>query len=529
MSSRVSLRALILEDSEFDAKVMVQALRGGGYDVQWKRVESAVGMTEALGNQPWDIILADYNMPSFNAPQALRILQETRHDIPFIIVSGGIGEDVAVAAMKSGANDYVMKGSPARLLPAVERELRDAEVRRRRREAEVMLRESELRYRSLWQTSPDAVLFCDEAGTIGFANPAAEIVFGYTVAELNGMTLAQLEPEEGGGLRRALAVAEAGGSGEQGRSLIEGPACRRDQREILLEVASSRLQLPERCWFVLFARDITEKRQNELDLRKSEEQMNAAREIQQRLFPRSAPLIPGFDIAGRSVPADATGGDYYDFLPMVDGSLGLVIADVSGHGLGPSLLMVETRALLRVLARNRTDPGEILARANRVISEDVEGQHYVTLIIVRLDPHTGDLVYASAGHPAALIVGAHGEVRGELKRTGGPLGFALGPSPASAGPVRLAAGDVLLLYTDGLKEARGSKLGEHAGEEFGLDRILGVLRTNLTSSAEEIVRALGEAARAFSAPEPVEDDLTLLVVKALSAPALAEPKPQDGE
>ncbi|MCK6500929.1 MAG: response regulator, partial [Nitrospira sp.] len=91
MSARVPLRALILEDSEFDARVMVQALKSGGYDVQWKRVEAAEVMAAALREQPWDIVLADYNMPAFNAPQALRILQEAGIDIPFIIVSGGIG------------------------------------------------------------------------------------------------------------------------------------------------------------------------------------------------------------------------------------------------------------------------------------------------------------------------------------------------------------------------------------------------------------------------------------------------------
>lgn len=517
MNARVPLRALVLEDSEFDARVMVQALRTGGYEVEWRRVDTADGMQGALRERPWDVVLADYNMPEFNAPQALRILQGLGMDIPFIIVSGGIGEDVAVAAMKAGAHDYVMKGNPARLLPAVERELREAEVRRRRRDAEGRLRESELRYRSLWETSPDAVLLCDDAGVIGFANPAAETVFGFPHQEMTGLDLSRLEPDlpEGGGLRRALrGAAEGGGPGDGPRTLVEGPARRRDGAGILVEVTSSRVDLPDRPWFVLFARDITEKRRNEAELRAREEQMRAAREIQQRLFPRAAPVVEGYDIAGTSVPADATGGDYYDYLPMLDGHVGLVVADVSGHGLGPSLLMVETRALLRVLARNRIDPGEILNRANRVIAEDVEGRNYVTLLLVRLNPATGELVHSSAGHPAALVLGTDGTVKNQLRRTSGPLGFTRGTPPASAPAQRLERGDILVLYTDGIKEARRPDGPDGEGEEFGIDRLVSVVRDNSRRSAEQIVGALCLAVANHVAPAPLEDDLTLLVVKA---------------
>src|SRR5688500_14143257 len=112
---KIPLRVLVVEDSEFDARILINMLKKGGYDPVFERVETRPAMETALKNKTWDVILSDYNMPEFSAPDALKLLQETGLDLPFIIVSGGIGEDTAVAAMKAGAHDYLMKGNLARL------------------------------------------------------------------------------------------------------------------------------------------------------------------------------------------------------------------------------------------------------------------------------------------------------------------------------------------------------------------------------------------------------------------------------
>src|SRR5262249_23109260 len=111
------LHALIIEDSDEDAELLLMELAGAGYDVRYERVETAPAMTAALARETWDLVLSDYTLPTFSAPEALQILQASDRDLPFIIVSGTIGEDTAVAALKSGADDFLVKGRLARLGP----------------------------------------------------------------------------------------------------------------------------------------------------------------------------------------------------------------------------------------------------------------------------------------------------------------------------------------------------------------------------------------------------------------------------
>ncbi|HEX4628118.1 MAG TPA: response regulator [Gemmatimonadales bacterium] len=136
------LRVLVVEDSASDTELMVRALRQGGFDPLYERVETAEAMREALVRQPWDIVLSDYYLPRFEAPAALALLREQRPELPFIVVSGSVGEDTAVAAMRAGATDYVMKDRLQRLAPAVARAVEDAAVRAARRRLESQLLQS---------------------------------------------------------------------------------------------------------------------------------------------------------------------------------------------------------------------------------------------------------------------------------------------------------------------------------------------------------------------------------------------------
>ncbi len=149
------LRVLIVEDSEDDATLLVRELRRGGYEPIYVRVDTPDAMKAALTNQQWDVVISDYVMPKFSGIAALKLFQESGLDLPFIIMSGKIGEDFAVEAMKAGAHDYIVKGKTARLIPAIQREMREAEVRRGRRRAEFALEEIARRFRRTFEAIPD--------------------------------------------------------------------------------------------------------------------------------------------------------------------------------------------------------------------------------------------------------------------------------------------------------------------------------------------------------------------------------------
>jgi two-component system, cell cycle sensor histidine kinase and response regulator CckA len=183
------LRILIVEDSEEDALLLLMELRRNGYETDFARVETREAMKEALQRRECDVVISDYVMPKFSGLEALATLKESGLDLPFVIVSGNIGEDIAVEAMKAGAHDYILKGNLKRLVPAIERELRDAETRRARRRVE----EERTRLATAVEAAIDAVVITDPHGTIRYVNPAFEKITGHSREEVDGQELSILE------------------------------------------------------------------------------------------------------------------------------------------------------------------------------------------------------------------------------------------------------------------------------------------------------------------------------------------------
>ncbi|MCX5894181.1 MAG: PAS domain S-box protein [Deltaproteobacteria bacterium] len=182
------LKVLIVEDSEDDALLISYELRRGGYEVAYRRVETETEMIKALQSETWELVISDYIMPNFSGPDALKVLKWQGIDLPFILVSGKVGEETAVEAMKAGANDYILKQRMARLVPAVRRELQEAESRRERRRVEKALEDSEEKYRlmlaeeelsrAIFAQAEPAIIVCDEKGVIIRASQAAKTICG---------------------------------------------------------------------------------------------------------------------------------------------------------------------------------------------------------------------------------------------------------------------------------------------------------------------------------------------------------------
>jgi len=229
--------------------------------------------------------------------------------------------------------------------------------------------------------------------------------------------------------------------------------------------------------------------------RESEE----ARVIQQALLPKSSPYIPGFMISGRSVPARAIGGDWYDFIPFADGRWGIVLADVSGKGTAAALLMSATRGMLRSLAEACCGPAEVLGKLNQLLVDDFPAGKFVTMVYAVLDPSRRSVVFANAGHLRPLLIDDDGEQFLDTER-GLPLGLSCGDY--SETQVSLAKGSKLIFYSDGITEAVNAQ-----DEEFGLCR-LAEHAVKLGASAVSII----DDVRSFANETGVHDDASVVFV-----------------
>ncbi len=256
-----------------------------------------------------------------------------------------------------------------------------------------------------------------------------------------------------------------------------------------------------------YAMERSRRRRAEQQLQAQTEEFRTAREIQQKLFPSKAPDLPGFDLAGALYPARATAGDYFDYIPMLDGCWGIVLGDVSSHGMGPALVMAEVRASLRSLAQTLSDVGDILTRTNRTLTAETQEFHFVTLTLARLHPQNRQFCYASAGQRGYLIAPS-GETT-ILDSTSPPLGI----DPELAIPctedILLPSGTILALFTDGLTEAESPYSGR-----FSADQALQIIHQHRHLPAHQIIGHLYEAVSHFIAPQPQRDDITIVLLKA---------------
>jgi serine phosphatase RsbU (regulator of sigma subunit) len=247
-----------------------------------------------------------------------------------------------------------------------------------------------------------------------------------------------------------------------------------------------------------------------LEARRLEEELQVAREIQLGLHPTRPPQLSGWDIAGLSFPCREIGGDYYDFIPRSDGKLIIAVGDVAGKGMGAALMMSSVHAALRVQAQTARTLADIVAAVNDYLVESSPENKFLTLFCAELDPATGVLRYASAGHEPALLVRADGTYL-KLSAQGIPAGIMPGFAP-TIHETCLAPGDVLAIYTDGLTESRNEQ-----GETLGIERLAQTILTYRNLSASRLRDRVDEAVSCFVGRAPAADDLTLVLIRRLRA------------
>ena len=238
-----------------------------------------------------------------------------------------------------------------------------------------------------------------------------------------------------------------------------------------------------------------------------EASLRSAHDIQQNLIPSQAPKFAGFDIAGAYLPAEATSGDFFDYLSMTGDELGIMVGDVSGHGLGPALLAAEIRAYIRALWRVHRDLGELVNIVNSLLCEEMLGGRFASLILAIINNQERSLTYLSAGHPAVLSRADGTDITLETQCI--PLGIADKVQELASVTVPLHPGDIVLLLTDGLTETTAA----NSKRRFGAARCFETVRAHRTESAENIVDRLLLAVRAYAQGAPQQDDITLVVVK----------------
>lgn len=244
-----------------------------------------------------------------------------------------------------------------------------------------------------------------------------------------------------------------------------------------------------------------------------EARLQIATEIQQEALPPNRLALPGFDIYGISRPCEETGGDYFDYLDLGPDCSGLVVGDVTGHGLGAALYMLNARARLRSSLSWESDPSLVFAHLDRELEREMPSGKFMTLLVAMLDTSDRTVRCVSAGHEPPVLLRADREEFETLPGRGAVLAVGIGKGWGISEPCSLGNGDVLVLATDGIPEARAPKVGDRPRELWGETRFRETVRALRDEDAEAIVAGVLGAVDEFTAGGEAEDDLTLIVVK----------------
>jgi len=374
----------------------------------------------------------------------------------------------------------------------------------------------EHRFRQAVESAPYAIVMVNESGTMVMVNAQTEASFGYSRNELVGQTVEMLVPTRLRsahiGFRQAYLAAPVSRSMGVAQDLY---GLRKDGTEFPVEIGLSIIDSHEEALILTTVVDITTRKATEAQIRQAQvnlaiaqSEIKIAQRIQASLSP-SAPIKSShFEVTGYCLPADQVGGDYFDYFYRNEDHLDMIIADVSGHSIGPALFMVETRSAIRTQANGSGTPAETLTILNNFLFEDLDkSDYFITLFYLQYDITYQQLSFANAGHPPPLLLRSFQSECQQLDAEGLILGVNKKVFFEEK-TTTLSQGDLILLYTDGITEAENAE-----GEFFGLQRVRDILVQHAQQTPQAIIEVLLEQLTQFRRSESFNDDITLMIFK----------------
>ncbi|MGB3210940.1 MAG: SpoIIE family protein phosphatase [Desulforhopalus sp.] len=372
----------------------------------------------------------------------------------------------------------------------------------KRKLVEISLRKSEEKYRRIVETAAEGFLLMDENQVITDVNDACCRMVGYSREELIGKKPHDIATDK---FRQFMLFNKEHLMAQEYRK-HEGAVIAKDGRHVPVLIHGNALKDDhgQVIGNMAFITDMTEHKKA----------LELAGEVQKSLLPQDKPQVNGLDIAGRNVSCDEIGGDYYDFIWRRETKLGpfsVVVGDISGHGVDSALLMTTARAFLRMRASQPGTISEVITAMNHHLAQDVlESGRFMTLFYLTIDPEQKRIDWVRAGHDPALVYDPVRDRFEELRGSGIALGITTEFNYVENQKEGLANGQIIAIGTDGIWEAFNSK-----GEMFGKDRLRDIIRRSSKNSAGDILNAVYTELNQFTLGQKTEDDITLVVIKAV--------------
>ncbi len=504
------LRVLAVEDNLISQKLVTALLERSGHVVTV--ADNGREAVRIVDSQRFDLILMDVQMPEMDGLEATRVIrgreEKTGTHVPIVALTAGSDRQACLAA---GMDEFIPKPIRAMELAAAIKRVASPRQPEEQSPAGEVLRilfiEDSQTFMQLEET------YLGEGLPEPFVLERRECLSSGLERLREGsldLLLLDLDLPEGNGLGTFLEIHKTAAGipivilSAQRDETLAVTATRRGAEDFLVKGTFDEITLRRS---LRLAVERANRRNVERVVERTTEQLHVAHAIQQELLPKDSPDIPGLDIFGRCEPAENIGGDYFDYIPMLDGRLGIAVCDVGGHGVRSAFLMEALRAALRSLASVHRDVGDVVTCVNRVLADDSRDGEFIALTYVCYDPRSRQLTYVAAGRHCYLLDG-RGEIKYVLRSDAPPVHVRSDYSYTASPPLAIEPGDLLLQFTDGVTENASAD-----GQALGSERLLDVVRMHRDKPARNIAEMIFRSLQGILQGRQPSDDATAVVAK----------------